>query len=151
MTAVDRDRRNLFLHHLSGAHKVDRAFRVTMRKLHRSMNKLLDILSGTDLVVVAHIAAHNTALVADILNPLDKFISAAAHLSALRKRRRASKNKSWDPCLRGVVDGAPKCLCSAFHMHDHRLRLTGHLRISMRGAKGDHFIGAGDDLWHLAP
>jgi hypothetical protein len=136
----------LLLHHFPRSHQVDRALRVAVRELHGAMDELLNIFARPDFVVVANIAADNPALIAHVLDPLNEFVAAAAHLALLGKWRGSREDKGRNASLGGVVDSATQRLGSTFHVHHHGLRLAAYLRVTMCRTERHHLIGAGDDL-----
>ena len=85
MVGVDGDGFDFLLHHLSRAGKIDGPLRIAMCKLHRAIHQLRHVLASAEFVGIFHIAANDTALVGDVLNPLYEFIAAAAHLALLRE------------------------------------------------------------------
>ena len=133
------------LHDFARARQVNGTFGIAAGELERARHQLLHSGGDAHFALVAHISAHDAALIVDILNPLNKLVAAAFEFAFLRERRRAGENKNRDSALGGIVNRAGQRLGAALHMHQHRLRASGGRRKSMRGAHAHHFIRAGDD------
>jgi hypothetical protein len=134
------------LHDFPRADKIDRTLGVAARDLERPRHKLFDIGRDANLIVIAHIAAHDAALVVNILDPLDEFIAAPDKLAFLGQGGGAGKYEYGNSALRRVVDGACQRLGAAFHMNQDGLRPTGCRGKTMRGTHADHFVRTGDHL-----
>ena len=108
------------LHHLARAGRYTGPFG-SLWAICSARHDLLDVLRRAQLVVVFHVAAHDAALVAHVLNPVDELVAAAAQLALLRERRTAGEDEYRDarPC--GIVHGAGQRLGAAFDMHEDRL------------------------------
>ncbi len=147
---IDRNRGSeLFLQHFSRGHQIDRPFRVAVGDLQRAMHDLLHVPAGADLVVVFHVAADDAALIADVLEPVDELVAAAAKLSLLRKGRGAGKDEDRGAAFGGIVDSAAERLGAAFDVDEHGLRLAAHLREAVGAAQRHHLVRAGDQARNL--
>ncbi len=143
-------RGELLLENLAGSHQVGGALRVAIGDLQRAVHDLLDIPTGADLVVVFHVAAHDTALVGNILKPLDELVAAAAKLALLREGRGAGENEDGHAALGGVMDGAADRLRAAFDVDEHGLRLAAHQREAVGAAHRHHLVRAGNETRNRA-
>ena len=77
-----------------------------MRELHGAVHDLLYVRADANLVVVAHVAAHETALIEHVLQPVNEFVAAAARFAFLRGGRHAGEHEHGHTPLRGVVNRA---------------------------------------------
>src|SRR5687767_15020102 len=83
-----------------------RTARIAVGDLQCAVHDLLRVGAEADLVVVVDVAAHETALVGDVLDPLDELVAAPAQLTLLRRGRGTGEHQHWHPALGRVVDGA---------------------------------------------
>src|SRR4029453_3321119 len=85
MIRADLHPRGLGLEDLAGRHYINRPARIAVRDLKGTVHDLLRIRAEADLVIVVHVATHDTALVGDVLEPLDELVAAPAQLTLLRR------------------------------------------------------------------
>ena len=136
--------RNLFLQHLAGGHQVDGALRIAVRNLQGAADDLLDVAPAANLIVILDVAAHDSALVEDILQPVNKLVAAPRQLSLLGEGHGSGENQHRNTAARSVVQRARQGLRSHVDMHQHRLPAPGRLRVTVGRAQGHHLVRAGD-------
>jgi hypothetical protein len=115
-----------------------------VRELQRAKNHLFDVPAGANFVVVLDVASNQAALVEDVLNPLNVFVAAAAHLPFLCERRRACEDQNRDAAFGGVVQGAGERLRAAFDMDEDGLPAARDLSEAVRRAERDHLVRTDD-------
>ncbi len=143
---VDGYRVDLRLQDLTRRREVDRTLRITVRKLHRPMHQLADVLPCPDLIVIAHVATDDAALIEPILDPVNELVTAPFELSFLRRWRGAGENQYGHATLGGVVNGPAEGLGATVHVHHDALCTAGNLRKSVRGGQRHHLARARDHL-----
>src|SRR5262249_10019996 len=105
-----------------------------MRELQRPKDHLFDVPAGANFVVVFDVAANQAALIEDVLNPLNEFVAAAAHLSLLCEGRRAGEDQNRDAAFGGVVQRPGEGLRAAFDVDENSLSAARDLSEAMRRA-----------------
>src|SRR4029450_11650617 len=104
LSEIGLDWLDLLLHHFASRHQIHPAPPIALRHLHGAMHELLHVGTDTDLVIVAHVAAYDAALIEDVLDPMDELVAAAARFALLRRRRSAGEDKHRDAALGRVVN-----------------------------------------------
>lgn len=83
------------------------------------MRNLFDILPRAELVRIIHVSPHNTTLIMNILNPLDKLVPRAFQFLIQCKRTRSRENQYGLTPFIYIMYRATKILRPALHQTIH--------------------------------
>jgi len=105
-----------------------------MSDLQRAVDHLFDVAAGADFVFVLHVAADDTTLIGDVLQPVDEFVARAAEFAFLGVGRGSGEDQYGYAALGYVVDASGHGLRTALHVDQDGLGASCYLREALRGA-----------------
>ena len=119
--------------------QVDRSARRRGGDGERAIDYQLDLVAEHQLVLPLHVLAHQRALIAHLLSPVDGQVTAAA-MSRLGERRAARGEEQRHTRARRVHHAHQRVGDADVDVDHHRLRPSGGHPVAVRHADRDHLV-----------